>query len=520
MINKLLPLFLVLALGLLGSTVYFATRSGEDTVIHQPGASPTPGDLQKRASGIPGDRDDPLETIRTLTELQEKTLKEAEKDRKANEEMRNNLSSLITQGVNEKVKDEMEGMKAKVDQAAAAVDLKYKSQIAELERELRSAKSQIERNAKRELPKIPATINNKVASISEQTLSDFGFDSLAHNDPLPQNTARSKSGGYVSIKPLGLPSSAGAGEDGNSITDTITNATRPPSGLLNNIPDALNPSRAQSSTNTNRRFVQPPSRNNQPVTGSNAQSASIRPMFTIPQGSTLFENTTMTAILGKVPFGRTVTNPFRFKVVTGTENYAANRHLIPPEVSHIIWTGYSTGNRPQSCAQGYLDTVTMVFNDGTISTTSLSNNDRNTSATDRSLAYITDPWGKPCIQGQLYDNGTQFLADRVGVAAIGAAAQGAAIAETEVEDDDGRETVTITGDVSRFIAGQALSGAAEELLDFTRERAVDSVDLVYIPTGIPVTIHVESEIRFDYNEAGRKLSHAGDHAAGRGDTLD
>ena len=80
--------------------------------------------------------------------------------------------------------------------------------------------------------------------------------------------------------------------------------------------------------------------------------------------------------------------------------------------------------------------------------------------------------------------------------------------QTEVtRDSNGERTASVSGDFGAYVGGQALSGAARETLDYVRERSLNALDLVYVPTGTPVTMHVEAQIEFNYDPDGRRLSH-------------
>jgi len=56
----------------------------------------------------------------------------------------------------------------------------------------------------------------------------------------------------------------------------------------------------------------------------------VKPAFTINNQATLVANTTMTALLGKVPQQNNVVDPFRFKVITRDDNLAASGLYLPP----------------------------------------------------------------------------------------------------------------------------------------------------------------------------------------------
>jgi len=85
--NKLLPLLMAVVLVVLGAVIYVATREKPATRAYLPPEeqhrSPLVGGLTPRATGRPGDRDDPLETIKTLTGLQERMNEQLQKEREA-----------------------------------------------------------------------------------------------------------------------------------------------------------------------------------------------------------------------------------------------------------------------------------------------------------------------------------------------------------------------------------------------------------------------------------------------------
>ncbi len=49
-----------------------------------------------------------------------------------------------------------------------------------------------------------------------------------------------------------------------------------------------------------------------------------RPFFTIPKNATLVNSTALTALVGRVPLGGQVNDPYLFKVIIGRDNLAAN----------------------------------------------------------------------------------------------------------------------------------------------------------------------------------------------------
>lgn len=230
------------------------------------------------------------------------------------------------------------------------------------------------------------------------------------------------------------------------------------------------------------------------------------PYYTINATATLFSNTSLTAMIGVVPYKGKIRDPYRFKVITGTENLSSNGHRID-KVKDVVWTGTLKGNREMSCVRGTVDTVSLVFWDGTIST-------QRASDTVGGLGYISDRWGKPCISGTLISNASQYLQDRLLASSMGSLAEAAAATETtQVTDAGGNVVSFVSGESKDYIASKTLSGMLGETSEYIKERQADAVDVVYIPSGQKLTIHPEEQIEFDYEPDGRKLNHEQINAA-------
>ena len=226
------------------------------------------------------------------------------------------------------------------------------------------------------------------------------------------------------------------------------------------------------------------------------------PAYTIPVNATLFENTTLTALMGVVPNKGRVKDPLRFKVITGPENIATNGHYLA-DVRNIVWSGWAQGNREMSCVRGIVDTVTFTFNDGTIYT-------QNSSDKKVGLGYITDERGKQCIPGHMISNAEQYLRNRMIVAGAASGAKAASQINTkkiQTNDENTVITTILEGDTGDFLLGETGAGSLKELALYLRERQMDAIDLVFIETGQLVTLHVEQEITIDFDPNGRRLVH-------------
>jgi integrating conjugative element protein (TIGR03752 family) len=244
-------------------------------------------------------------------------------------------------------------------------------------------------------------------------------------------------------------------------------------------------------------------------TGNLTQAFStVHPVYTVPRNATLIGSTAMTALVGRVPVQGQVRDPMPFKVITGADNLAANG-LTVPGVQGMVWSGTAIGDWTLSCVTGRLDSVTFVFEDGTIRTISGDDRGNQGGGAEKPLGWISDERGIPCITGERKTNAPAFLTQRIGVMAVQAAAEAAANAETtSVVSDAGSVTNSVTGDTGTFVLGKTLSGGSDEVAKWLQERQSQSFDAVFVPAGTRIAIHVDHELPIDLDTTGRKLNHA------------
>ena len=242
--------------------------------------------------------------------------------------------------------------------------------------------------------------------------------------------------------------------------------------------------------------------------GSDALNTAL-PVYTVPRNATLIGSTGMTALVGRVPIQGQVRDPMPFKVITGKENLAANGLRIPG-VEGMIWSGTAIGDWTLSCVTGKLESVTFVFEDGTIQTLSSDDNQLGGSSgnSDRPLGWISDARGIPCITGERKTNAPAFLAQRIGVMALEAAGEAAAQSETTtLISDSGTATSVVSGETGKYVLGKTVGGGSDEVAQWLRERQAQSFDAVFVPAGIELAIHVDHELPIDFHSNGRKLHH-------------
>ncbi len=236
---------------------------------------------------------------------------------------------------------------------------------------------------------------------------------------------------------------------------------------------------------------------------------SATPVYTIPRNATLIGSIAMTALVGRVPVKGQVLDPMPFKVIAGKDNLAANGLTIP-NVQGMVFSGTAIGDWTLSCVTGQLESVTFVFEDGTIQTVSSDDNSLGGSGgnRDKPLGWISDARGIPCISGERKTNAPAYLTQRIGAMAIEAAAQAAAQSQTTtVVSDTGTASSTVTGDAGKYILGKTASGGSQEVAQWLRERQAQNFDAVFVPAGIELAIHVDHELPIDFHANGRKLHH-------------
>lgn len=237
------------------------------------------------------------------------------------------------------------------------------------------------------------------------------------------------------------------------------------------------------------------------------------PVYTLPRNATLLGATALTALVGRVPRDGQVQDPMPFKLITGSDNLAANGHRVPG-VSGMIWSGTAFGDWTLGCVTGRVHSVTFVFDDGTVRTVSSDTRQTLDDGDDRPLGWISDDRGIPCVAGSRKTNAPEYLKQRIAVQVAAAGAEAAAAAETtSVIGTAGTVTDRVNGDIARFMLGKSVAGGAQEIADWLDERQAQNFDAVFVPAGQTLALHVDREIPIDYLPLGRRLTHERGHDA-------
>lgn len=256
----------------------------------------------------------------------------------------------------------------------------------------------------------------------------------------------------------------------------------------------------------------------QGVTGApaNGTGKKDKPFWTIPENATLIGATAMTAIVGRVPVDGHVQDPMQFKLLLGPTNLAANGHFLPPDLAGIVLSGIAIGDMTLSCSEGVIQSLTFVFNDGSIRTVSMGNAGGGGGGQQAGsgisnmakLGFLSDRYGNPCITGKFVTNAPAFLTDVVGLKALSLAGKAAASSQTTTSSNSlGTSSSTVTGGKGTYILGETVSGATDSVSDWLTRRMGSSFDAVVTPAGAEVVIHINREIAIDKTGNARKIDY-------------
>ncbi|UXN36608.1 TIGR03752 family integrating conjugative element protein [Avibacterium paragallinarum] len=251
-------------------------------------------------------------------------------------------------------------------------------------------------------------------------------------------------------------------------------------------------------------FISGSDENDRGTTSSSSSSGKQKnkiAVYTIPENSTLMGSTSMTALLGRIPIGNSVNDPYPFKAIIGRDNLIANGIELP-DIEQAIVSGTATGDWTLSCVRGKVKSLTFVFSDGRIVTHG------NLGKGDENIGWLSDPHGIPCIPGERKTNAPEYLGTHFLLAAAGAAAQGYSQAQTTTVVDGNTVVGAVTGQQGKYVVGQALGQGIQETANWFKERYGQNFDAIYVPPGHPIAIHIDKAIDIDYDLNGRKVKYA------------
>jgi len=406
------------------------------------------------------DVDSPLETMRTLT----------------NETRAVREDSVKLQEENKKLKQEVERLLKMEDSLNKRVQSKFEKASREAEQK------------ERELEHTNNLTRDLISRLESR------LEELSAGDKGGQKTAN----GY-DIDGAGIPSGLGYDKDGLPVdydqvvwANPIDAKLDPKKGTIT-LPDF-----AEDAVDNLPELSGGPTKNDKK---KDKEDRSIKG-YTIPANATLIGSVSMTAMLGRIPTNGQVQDPYPFKIMVGEENLSSNGIKIPGVIG-IKMSGIAKGDWTLSCVSGQINSMTFTFQDGTILTIP----EPGTKANE-SLAWFSDENGIPCITGERITNAASYLSQRVGLTAASSYANAEAASQfTTSSNGDGGFTSGVTGDPKTVAKNTAISEGLNEVTDWLDQRQENSFDAIYVPPGTKLALHINNELKIDYDPEGRKVNH-------------
>ena len=225
----------------------------------------------------------------------------------------------------------------------------------------------------------------------------------------------------------------------------------------------------------------------------------IDPRYTIFANSILNDSVSVTTLIGRIPRDGDLGDAAPFKVIIGRENLSANGFDIPG-LDGMIMSGTVFGDANLECVRGKIYSATYIFEDGRGITFPKRQRRNNP------LGWISDNRGNPCIPGKYITNAKTQLKNKILLAfAAGAANAYASAQTTSTSNSSGGTNTSITGDSGKYILGNALSDGSKEISNFLDQQRFDVWDVVVVPSGQKVAVHIEQTLELDQSSLQRKV---------------
>lgn len=245
---------------------------------------------------------------------------------------------------------------------------------------------------------------------------------------------------------------------------------------------------------------------------SKSKPSSI-PYFTIPANATLADVVLQSDILAEVPVNNTLLQPaFKFKAIVGRrELLASNGITLPPNLSGIVFEGYSVGNMAMSCARGYITRMLFTWRDGSFIVVGSKENGTNLNPQD-ALGYISTPYGNPCLPGKYISDAGKVLASISAIGGISGGAKAFAQSQTTTSISPYQSFSQVTGNAFKYMGGKMVGTGADKALDWYTSRVNGVFDVVYIPSSFGrqlthVVVNITKTIPIDKKLHGRKINY-------------
>ena len=216
------------------------------------------------------------------------------------------------------------------------------------------------------------------------------------------------------------------------------------------------------------------------------------PRFYIPPA--ILSGLSLTALVGRIPRGGAVQDPWPFVAISQNDNLTANGMRLPG-LRGILWRGVVRGDAVLSCASASIRSLVYVFDDGTFHVAK--------APEQEGFGYLADKFGNPCLQGEIHTTAPESMGTHLLASVL--AGMGGAFAESQVQRNTsaGTETTHIEGDAFSYLLGETVQGAASTYGDYLLRFANDTWDAVVVPAGREVDIHVTDAIPITHSPTQR-----------------
>jgi len=460
--NPLLKLFIPLVVIAVFAVIFMSMRSEHKAAQQGSDALSLSAD-EARELGIEGDTN--ADTLRTLIGEIKRTRSEVEAMREQNRKLSEDNQRLLARD--------------------KSIDMRIAGEVEKARQQFTTQSQQVESQAKSLLEQLQARIDDidDLGGLGQTLDVPVGFG-LSPGDG--DSFAASPKDDVIWIKPLdAIPADPKSGAAGGFV-----------------FPKDFSPAHNQVVQTAAERLSEQarPRRTEQ-----------TRAVYTIPENSTLTGSTTMTALLGRVPIDGTVNDPYPFKVLLGKDNLTANGIELP-NVQGAVMSGTATGDWTLSCVRGQIESITFVFDDGTVRTlptpedTVTRGGSRSAGSDGRirgGIGYLSDPFGVPCIVGTKKSNAAEYLGNQSLLTAAGAA-----VANAFSKDDNGRYSGSSGNTVVSDRNGAfntILSQGVGDIREWMGKLYGQAFAAVYVPPQQAVAVHIEQELAIDYEPHGRKV---------------
>ena len=234
----------------------------------------------------------------------------------------------------------------------------------------------------------------------------------------------------------------------------------------------------------------------------------IKPYYTIPPNTWSTGVIVEQPLIGVIPNNNEVLNPQSVMFALSKKNLSANNWRLPAVIRGMQGNAICQGvfvTFSQSYVQCDVQSLTFIFNDGTISTIN--------GTKEQPLGQLTNRYGNPYIRGKYYGNaafaaaGTGFFSGLQGFGNAFAAGQ------QQISQGAGGNMYAIKNTL-KYGAGNAVGAMGEAWNDWWHDLLKSTTNFVYVPNWnsqthklLQFNIKISKAIPIDYDSNGRKVNY-------------